>query len=168
MKAQTVSGIRAVPVANRPAANRRRFRIPRLRTALAALMLLPITGLQAHSVEHEVARAETVLVTFRAGPDQPFAAADYRIYRPDGGEPFTSGITDRNGRIAFRPDRAGTWRVVVSDASGHGASIRVDVDEAMGPAGPTGGSGPRLPMVLAGIGYLLGAAGVFVLLKARH
>ena len=130
-------------------------------------MLLPISGLQAHSVEHEVATGETVLVTLRTGPDRPFAAADYRIYRPEGGEPFASGITDRNGRIAFRPDHAGTWRVIVSDASGHGASIRIDVDEAMGTAGPAEASGQRLPMVLAGIGYVLGAAGIVVLLKRR-
>ncbi|MGK7294460.1 MAG: hypothetical protein ACNS61_01375 [Candidatus Wenzhouxiangella sp. M2_3B_020] len=147
------------------AADGRSPRLSKFAPVLAALSLLAFSELQAHSVEHEVTRAESVLIVLSTGPDQPFAAAGYRIYRPEGGEPFATGITDRNGRIAFRPDRGGTWRVIVSDSSGHGASIRIDVDEAMGPTRSARPSVPRLPMLLAGIGYVLGAAGIVVLLK---
>ena len=163
MTPHSASGFRAAS-----AAARRTLRLPVVVLLLAALSLLPFSALQAHSVEYRVARAESVVVALKTGPDEPFAAADYRVYRPEGGEPFATGITDRNGRIAFRPDRPGTWRVIVSDASGHGASIRIDVDEALEPARPTGSSVRRVPMLLAGVGYVLGAAGLVVLLKRRR
>lgn len=133
------------------------------------LVLLPAASVPAvaHSVDHRVAAGEASVVTLSAG-GQPLADASYRVYSPEPGPPFAAGRTDRLGRVSFLPDRAGAWRVVVSAADGHGASVVVTVDEA-GEVSQVSAAGPSRPArIAAGVGYLLGVAGLLALWKARR
>jgi nickel transport protein len=147
-----------------------RFRPPLLVAALAAATLLSLTsGVHAHRIDHTVSRQETVLVVLGYGPDEPVEDASYRVYGPGTGPAFTTGRTAADGSLAFKPDRPGTWRVTVTDEGGHGTVLRVEVadDEVLAePAAPTPASDG--PMLLAGVGYLFGIAGLLALWQARR
>jgi nickel transport protein len=120
---------------------------------------------QAHAVSHRIDQAETIMVSLESAPGQPLSGARYRVFGPDPGPPFSVGRTNSRGELAFRPDRPGTWRVIVSSADGHGASVRIDVDEALRAGSGAATAGSRWPMLLAGLGYIIGLAGLAAMWK---
>ncbi len=133
--------------------------------ALAACASGPVF---AHAVDHRVETGEAVLISLSAGPEQPLADAPYRVFGPEPGAAFASGRTDRHGTLAWRPDRPGTWRVIVSAADGHGASIRVEVDDELAAVAAGDTRPSRWLMLPAGVGYILGLAGLLALWKGRR
>lgn len=135
---------------------------------MLVLLMTMSSPLKAHSVEHRIERGEAVFLTFSAG-GQPLVDAVFRVYSPEPGPPFATGRTDRLGRVSFLPDRAGAWRVMVSTTDGHGASVRVDVETSPRAASDATKAGPsRWARIAAGVGYLLGIAGLLALWKARR
>lgn len=152
------------PTAHRAARVRRTVPI----AALATLALLVSPPADAHDLTHRVEQAEAIVVSLAFGPGRPMADASFRVFGPDPGPAFSVGRTDSRGQLAFQPDRPGTWRVVVSSTDGHGASLRVEVDESLRARTGTSESAARWPMVLAGLGYILGLAGLASLWKRRH
>jgi hypothetical protein len=144
----------------------------RLRTSAAAALLaclaaVPSDDARAHRIEHVVAHADAVVVMLSYGAGQPVAGARYRVYGPDRGPAFAAGTTASDGSLAFRPDRAGTWRITVTDEGGHGAVVRVDVSDPGEPAAAAGEATADWVMLLAGVGYLFGAAGALALWRTR-
>ncbi|HEY6105716.1 MAG TPA: hypothetical protein VIV59_07030 [Anaeromyxobacteraceae bacterium] len=95
--------------------------------ALLAALLLP-GGARGHEVLHEVRPGGAVAVRFTHGDGEPVAHARGEVYSPaDAGAPHQEGRTDRAGWLAFVPDRPGSWRVKVVDATGHGLEVAVEV-----------------------------------------
>ncbi len=95
--------------------------------ALLAALLLP-GGARGHEVFHEVRPGGAVAVRFTHGDGEPVARARGEVYSPaDAGAPHQEGRTDRAGWLAFVPDRPGSWRVKVVDATGHGLEVAVEV-----------------------------------------
>lgn len=144
----------------------------RLRTSAAAalfagLAAMPFDHARAHRIEHVVSHADAVVVVLSYGAAQPVADARYRVYGPDRGPAFAAGTTASDGSLAFRPDQAGTWRITVTDEGGHGAVVRVDVSDPGEPAAPAGEATPDWVLLLAGVGYLFGAAGALALWRTR-
>jgi len=135
-----------------------------LAAALASLVCGPV---QAHAVSHRVEQAAVVLVSLDSGPEQPLTDAPYRVFGPEPGPAYSVGRTDTRGQLTFQPDQAGTWRVIVSSADGHGASLTVEVDESLQVPGGSSNGPARWPMVLAGLGYITGLAGLALLWKRR-
>jgi len=72
-----------------------------------------------------------------------FSPADAKI-------PWQKGRTDRGGWVAFVPDSPGQWRVRVTDETGHGLDLRVEVATpgADGSAGSQGDAASTAAFVL--------------------
>jgi nickel transport protein len=74
-------------------------------------------------------------------PDGPLARVPFEVYSPaEPGNAWTTGRTDRDGWLAFVPDRPGRWRVRVIEATGHG--LDVGVEALAPPAAPPAGAAP--------------------------
>lgn len=137
---------------------------------LLAGLLFPVAAL-GHGVEYRVERGEAVVVHFSSHHTGAVAGADFRVFAPDGMRVFARGTTDALGRAVFVPNEAGSWRLVMATADGHGAEVEIQVDGSDAfPASASSDSSAaagRLPATLAGTGYLLGLGGLLALWRRR-
>lgn len=139
--------------------------------AIGLVLLLPAL-VWAHGVESWVERGDAIRVHFSSDHGGPMIDVGFRVFTPDGRSVFASGQTDALGRAVFAPDQAGTWRVLMASKDGHGAEVEIAVspDELAGvgdaQSGPVHVAG-AVPAgsTLAGVGYLLGLAGLLALLR---
>jgi nickel transport protein len=135
---------------------------------LAALVLVAASSVAfGHSMDHEIATAEAQVLSLSHPFGQQPVFVPYQIFAPDSEVAFQNGRTDALGRISFLPDRPGRWRVVVTTEDGHGLEVRVRVDEALAVAEIEGPARGSLVNILAGVGYLLGLAGLLILWRKR-
>ena len=72
------------------------------------------------------------------------------------GSIYITGRTDERGSFSFEPDRRGVWTVIAEDQVSHRAETTIDFKEQVG------GEMPLYARVIAGIGYLVGLAGVAI------
>jgi nickel transport protein len=66
--------------------------------------------------------------------DDPASYSQYEVYGPGDSEPHQTGRTDKNGFVAFVPDRSDIWKIKVLGESTHGfhgVTTQVKVDEAL-------------------------------------
>lgn len=94
----------------------------RLVAVLVLCSWLP-AGAMAHELQHRIDRGEAVFVRFSYPDGSDFSFESYEVYRAGEESPFQVGKTDEKGRVAFLPDRAGTWRVEVFSEDGHGTQV---------------------------------------------
>ena len=108
--------------------------------ALAALILVaPSPVAHAHEVLHSIERGKAIAVKAFFADGEVLAYSEYQVFSPaDPRIPYQKGRTDRSGYLAFVPDVPGAWRVKVTDATGHGLDVVVDV-AAVGAQGPSSG-----------------------------
>ncbi len=138
-----------------------------MRTLLALIAALMGTPVQAHGLQHWTDQGEAVVIQLSFGRGTPPALASYQIFAPGQREVYQTGRSDVRARIVFVPDRAGDWRVQVSTDDGHGASITVAVDSDLRPLAADARGSDRGARVVAGVGYLLGLAGLIMFWRAR-
>lgn len=105
-----------------------------LRCILAMLFscLLAVEA-QAHAVEYQVEN-RGVSARFFFLPNDPASYSPYEILAPGDKIPFQKGRTDKNGVVAFLPDRPGAWTIKLvaeSEHGGHAANVQVDVKEGL-------------------------------------
>ena len=107
---------------------------------LAALILVaPSPVAHAHEVLHSIERGKAIAVKAFFADGEVLAYTEYQVFSPtDPRIPYQKGRTDRSGYLAFVPDVSGAWRVKVTDATGHGLDVVVDV-AAVGAQGPSSG-----------------------------
>ncbi len=126
-------------------------------TALALAVGLAPLRAGAHEILHEVQWGRAVALRAYFADGEPLGQAQAEVYSPaDTKIPHWKGQTDRNGWVAFVPDVAGTWRVRVVDATGHGLDTKVDVAAPAGlaaPAAPPDGGAPSGG--IATVGFVL-------------
>lgn len=132
------------------------------------LALAVIVSAQAHRMDHVVSQDEAMVVSLSFGHGHPPLHESFRVYAPDQEVAFQNGRTDALGRLSFLPDRPGTWRVVVSTDDGHGVELDIDVDESMTVIEVISPGHTHWSLVVAGIGYLFGLAGLLVLWRNRN
>jgi nickel transport protein len=97
----------------------------------------------AHETFHEVRQGAAIAVRAWESDGEPLARVPFEVYSPaEPGSAWTTGRTDRDGWLAFVPDRPGRWRVRVIEAAGHG--IDVGVEALAPPAAPPAGAAPDL------------------------
>lgn len=140
-------------------------------SALAVVLLALSAAAHGHAMLREVGEGEAVIVRLAfPGGDQPWFEP-YEVFAPGSETPFQSGRVNAVGELSFRPDRAGTWRVRVFTADGHGAVLEIEVDAAGAIAAVEGqhahphGYWSR---VLAALGILLGLFGALMLWRQRR
>lgn len=126
----------------------------------------------AHTVNYSVDGKQAVVVTVILGDEEAASFSEYEVFSPDDPEmPFQLGRTDAAGRLAFLPDRAGTWRVKVEADSQHGlhgVQFEVEVGEDQKVKSynkPLVATHTRL---LVGIGILLGLFGLLNLWRRER
>jgi nickel transport protein len=97
--------------------------------ALAVLILVaPIPAARAHEVQHSIERDKAIAVKVFFADGEVLAYTEYQVFSPsDPGIPYQKGRTDRTGTLAFVPDAPGAWHVKVTDTTGHGLDLAVDV-----------------------------------------
>jgi nickel transport protein len=109
-----------------------------VRRAFLVLVLLGVAGpARAHEVLHTVERGKAIAVKAYFADGEALAYAEYQVFSPaDRKIPYQKGRTDRAGYLAFVPDPPGKWRVVITDATGHGLDIEVDAGKALSAVTP--------------------------------
>jgi nickel transport protein len=155
------------------------------RTLIGAFIFICSIGLiQAHKLEvHLTENPPVVIVKADYGNhDHGVSGGDVFIYAPGEADTvFQSGKTDPSGKFAFIPDKAGEWRVLVDDGTGHkgeagimledaffavtGADLEIE-EEDINPAPPAAALSVFWK-ALIGISLLIGIAGIFYGLKSR-
>ncbi len=133
----------------------------------AAAMAVPAPS-RAHEVLHDVERGRAVAVRAYFADGEALAYAAYEVYSPgDAALPHQKGRTDRRGWLAFVPDAPGKWRVKVTDATGHGFDLQVDVAAGAASAAPPSTLAFALRPIagIAAIGLVFGA--LFALYRRR-
>jgi nickel transport protein len=136
---------------------------------LLVIALLAAPAL-AHETLHQVVTGKGIAVRAYEPDGDPLAQTAFEVYSP--AEPkraWTTGLTDREGWLAFVPNAPGRWRVRVIEATGHGLDFEVDATPpstalsgpAAAPAAPSQaeptGSAPGVAFVLRpllGLGVL--------------
>lgn len=133
--------------------------------AAACCLAHPALG---HGVRTTVARDPAVAVAFTYEDGSPLSFEEYEVLPPGDTTAFQVGSTDRAGRAVFRPDRAGTWRVRLWTEDGHGATLDVDVDEALLAVAETGKGPGRLGKLITGVSVVFGVFGIVALVGGRR
>jgi len=139
--------------------------------ALVLMAVLPVAASHGHALLHERVAGEAVILRLAfPGGEQPLFES-YEVFAPGEPQAFQSGRVNALGEVSFRPDQPGDWRLRVISADGHGAELRVAVDEAGVVSAVHGGhnhAGVYWPRVLAALGYLLGIFGLLVLWRQHR
>ncbi len=146
--------------------------------ALAALILVaPSPVAHAHEVLHSIERGKAIAVKAFFADGEVLAYSEYQVFSPaDPRIPYQKGRTDRSGYLAFVPDVPGAWRVKVTDATGHGLDVVVDV-AAVGAQGPSSGHPAGQGVVaswafavrpILGVGVIAALFALLVLLYRRR
>ena len=135
----------------------------RARPLLVAACLIAGAGAaQGHALHATpVADGEPVTLRFSfPGAESPVGSV-YRIHAPGAADTtFQTGQLNALGEVSVRPDRTGTWRVVVTTRDGHSREATFSVDDAGTVAHHSHGHWARAGSAL---GYLFGAFGLVML-----
>jgi len=116
---------------------------------------IPVPIAEAHSI-HISYQVEEVEVGVYFGGGAAAQDTDVTVYDPDGNI-YITGKTDGNGKFSFEPSaRAGEW-TVVAEHSGHRAEETI-----IGGAQAEENGMPLYARVAAGLGYLVGIAGIAI------
>lgn len=129
-------------------------------------LLLPRWSL-AHEIQHEVSKADAVVVTLAYADGAPFALERYEIYRVGAEGPFQTGETDGAGRLMFLPDGEAEWLVKAFSRDGHGVEIRLTTDEASLVETVDRPWVDRYPRFALGLGLIFGLFGIVTLFFRR-
>jgi hypothetical protein len=84
----------------------------------------------AHDLQYTVTGGQAVVIKLFYVDNTPFTFEGYEIYREGEKLPYQVGRTDSQGRIAFLPDRAATWRIKAISEDGHGLDFKLGTDAA--------------------------------------
>jgi nickel transport protein len=98
-------------------------------SALAVLILVAhIPAARAHEILHTIEHGKAIAVKAFFADGEVLAYTEYQVFSPtDPRIPYQKGRTDRSGYLAFVTDGPGAWRVKVTDATGHGLDLAVEV-----------------------------------------
>jgi nickel transport protein len=133
----------------------------------AVLALAGADGL-AHDLQYSVDHANAVVLRLYYVDTKPFSFEGYEIYRDGEKLPYQVGRTDAAGRIAFLPDKAGSWRVKAISEDGHGLDFTLATDAAARVEAHDKPVYERYGRVVVGVAVILGLFGVLSLyLKKR-
>lgn len=143
--------------------------------ALALLLLCMAKQGHAHGVRGAIASQQATCVEVSYDDGEPLSYARVEVSAPDSGQPFQSGLADRNGLFCFRPDIPGDWRLVISDGMGHQLRLknrvatnmtRSEQDLPVAPGRKIGFS--KVEGVVTGMAVIFGCAGIMAWMRCRR
>ena len=137
---------------------------------LLCLSLFPGVS-RGHSLNYQMEQKGIAIRAFYTDKD-PASYSQFEIYGPGDRDdlPHQTGRTDKNGFLAFVPDRPGTWKVKIWGESSHGyhgftAEIKVDKELSL-----ESFSKPLLAIhtkLITGLSLIFGIFGIYAYLKSR-
>lgn len=122
----------------------------------------------AHDLQHNVSGEQAVVVRLFYVNDAPFTFEQYEIFRDGEKLPYQVGRTDSQGRIAFLPDRAATWRIRTLSEDGHGMEFRLTTDAAAAVTSAEKPAYERYGRIVVGVAVILGIFGLLNLFLKRR
>jgi len=129
------------------------------------------TDIRAHTVNYDVQQKSVAAVKVFYTADDPASYAEFEVYAPEGGDlPHQTGRTDRNGFVAFVPDRQGIWKVKVLGESAHGyhgVTIEVKIDKDMNLESFKKPLAAQYTKFVTGISLIIGIFGIYALYSSR-
>jgi nickel transport protein len=129
------------------------------------------TGVHAHTVNYNVQQKSVAAVKVFYTADDPASYAEFEVYGPEGGDlPHQTGRTDRNGFVAFVPDRQGIWKVKVLGESAHGyhgVTVEVKVDRDLNLESFKKPLAAQYTKFVTGISLIIGIFGIYALISSR-
>lgn len=96
---------------------------------------------------------------------QIFSYEKYEVYKEGEKLPFQIGRTDALGRVVFCPNEKGNWMVKTTSEDGHGASVRIKVEDVLVEEKST--LFERYQKIFIGGGIILGLFGILELYIKR-
>jgi nickel transport protein len=132
-------------------------------------LLVVNSPIHAHTINYDVQQKGIAVRIFYAA-DDPASYSQYEVYGPGGSEPHQTGRTDKNGFVAFVPDRPGIWKIKVLGESSHGfhgVTTEVKVDETLNLASFSKPLAATYTKLIIGISLIFGIFGLYSLLRSR-
>lgn len=126
--------------------------------------------LLAHGLLYDLKMGKTLIIKVGYDGGEPMSYSEIKIYSPDGDKlEYQNGFTDANGNFAFIPNRAGKWKIVISDGMGHVFSKDLMVNEGIKIEAITQGLGPwqKLIIAISIVWGLIGTALYFKRVKVK-
>jgi nickel transport protein len=145
------------------------------RLVAAALLqsLLVLLGFQlplhAHTVNYEVQQKGMAVRVFYTAQD-PASYSEFEVYGPGDTLPHQTGRTDKNGFVAFVPERAGLWKLKILGESAHGfhgVTIEVMVDQDLNLESFSRPLVATSTKLVTGISLIIGIFGIYAFIKSR-
>jgi nickel transport protein len=124
---------------------------------------------QAHSINYQVEQKGMAVRAYYSEKDAA-AYSRYELYGPGDKEPHQTGRTDKNGYLAFVPDRSGTWKLQVwgeSTHGFHGVTTEIKVDKALGLEGFSKPMLAAYTKYVTGISLIIGIFGIYGFWSSR-
>jgi nickel transport protein len=144
------------------------YRIP-LIVVLAGWIFMTAALASAHTVNYEVQQKGLAVKIFYTAQD-PASYAEYEVFGPGEELPHQTGRTDRNGFVAFVPDKQGVWKIKVLGESAHGyhgVTTEVKVDKDLGLESFNKPLVARFTKFVTGISLIIGIFGIYALIVSR-
>ncbi len=108
------------------------------------------------------------MIELRFADGTPFTFESYEICAQDESTPVQVGRTDTQGRIAFLPPRAGSWRLRAFADDGHGLDITFTTDAAAAVGAAEMPAYQRHARLFVGLGLIFGIFGLVSLFYRRR
>ncbi len=125
---------------------------------------------EAHSINYLVEQKGMAIRAYYSEND-PAAYSQYELYGPGDKEPHQTGRTDKNGYVAFLPDRPGIWKLQVwgeSTHGYHGVTTEINVDKNLGLESFSKPLVATYTKFVTGISLIIGVFGLYALWLSRR
>jgi nickel transport protein len=133
-----------------------------------ALCLLTVAPAYAHDLQYTVSEGQAIVISLFYVDNTPFTFEGYEITRDGEKLPYQIGRTDAQGRIAFLPDRAASWRIKTISEDGHGLDFKLETDAAAQLASAEKPLFDRYSRIAVGIAVIFGLFGFLSLYLKRN
>ena len=125
-----------------------------------------------HSINYQVLEKGIAVRAFYSEKD-PSSYSQYEIWGPGDREdlPHQTGRTDKNGFLAFVPDRAGTWKIRLWGESSHGYhgfTTEIKVDKGINLESFSKPLAAAHTKLITGLSLIFGIFGIYAFLKSRR
>ncbi len=135
-------------------------------------LFLGETDSLGHSINYQVEQQGMALRAFYSAKD-PASYSQYEIWGPGDREdlPHQTGRTDKNGFLAFVPDRPGTWKVKIWGESSHGYhgfTTEIKVDKGLNLESFSKPLAAAHTKLITGLSLIFGVFGIYAFLKSRR
>ena len=134
-----------------------------------AQIVLSAAAASGHTVNYEVQQKGVAIKIFYTAQDSA-SYAEYEVFGPGDKLPHQIGRTDRNGFVAFVPDRQGVWRAKITGESAHGyhgVTVEVNVDKDMNLESFNKPLVAQYTKFITGISLIIGLFGIYALIVSR-